>query len=656
MRFCVCLFVLSLVFLAGCRERPVAPPVKDPEPPVVAPEVPNTPDPLPLLERMVLAYQSATSYSDRATLQIIGRMSPPQSEPASWDCVVVLQKSNKLRLEICEGIFVADGEDCFAQIRLLPDQVLHFPAPESWTLETLFHDVHMSDAMELAGLPQSVLCFPPQLVLLFANNPLNTFCPRGAKVEWLEQQPLGAVQCDVIRISHSDGNRILWISRENSILLRLDYQPVGLPVPEGFESIEAIRIEMTDAQFGGDFAPETFQMLQPQDAVRVAQFQSDIQGLPSPEEHHRRLKLMSERDCYRQIDHHVETPAPSENIPPPKGAPETFSLVKEWSQPLLGVSTMALLPGAAPQLIVPYEGNRAAVLDLQGKILNNYSPKGLEESIIMNIRCNVLSDKRRIGILTLDGKFHLFDESFQPIAAQDVGTDKNKAETIRDFTFVPFAGYGNHEEALLLAIQQGSEEDNAPVNCVIRAVDLQGIKIWERLFKGMGMPHQISPATMDNQPCALVSCTAAQNHFLAAALDEESESLVEVPPGRHVIWFHVLDSTIYTLRENTDTGDIHFVGLNEQGKGKWSRLLPPGEYEVEPVYLPKEKKWFIPSPGTEIAVIDQIGNMIDTFSLGIVPTGMISVEVGETTLLIVADGETVSAWKLGPAQPPLKLP
>jgi hypothetical protein len=75
-------------------------------------------------------------------------------------------------------------------------------------------------------------------------------------------------------------------------------------------------------------------------------------------------------------------------------------------------------------------------------------------------------------------------------------------------------------------------------------------------------------------------------------------------------------------------------------------LLPDGEYEVEPVYVASEQKWLVPSPGGGIFVFDLIGNMLETFSLDIIPTGLLCVEVGGETLLIITDGEAVSAWKV----------
>lgn len=594
---------------------------------------------------MITAYQTALSYSDHATVQMIGKMVQPNIESTPRNCTVAFQKPNRLRLEVNEGIFVSDGEYCYAQIRPLPRQVLHFPSPEQWTLEMLFQDVHLDAAMKL-GFPPSVLRFPPQLVLLFANNPLNTFCPKGAKIEWVEQQQIDRTPCDVIRISHSDGNRVLWISRENQALLRLDYQPVGLPVPEGFESIEAIRIEITDARFDGDFVPETFQIIQPQDGMQTDEFLSDTPGLLTPEEHRHRLKLMADSDTYRSTDQQGQTVSPPESLPPLKMTPRSFTVEQVWTQPLVGTDTMVWLPGDTPKLFIPCEGNLVAVLDLKGHVLQKISPEGLlKDSIIMNIQAvSFHSGNRRIGILTLDGDFYLFDESCKPLGTHRVESDATITRKIRDVRFMQHQA----EELLLLGIQQDSVQENAAVHSVLRAVDLQGTERWECPLAGV--PNQVLSAMVNNHDCVLVAWTASEDSILILSPDGTALASAEIPFGRHVIWFRVLDSTIYALLECTETDDLRFVGFQKeegQWKGKWTRSLPAGEYEVEPVYVPSEQKWLISSPSGKIFVFDTVGNEYGTFSLNIVPTGLLCVEVDGETLLIVASGETVSAWKIG---------
>ena len=626
MRFCVVfLILLAVTACVGCWGRPV--PTEPP--PALHPEVStdeSVEDPYVVLDRMVTAYKTAMSYSDHATVRIIGKMSQPDVEPAPWNCIVAFMRPNLLRLHVNGGIVVSDGEDCYAQIRMLPDQVLHFSAPIHWTFETLFQDVHLDAAMAL-GLPRSVLRFPPQLVLLFAHNPLQTLVPRNARVESLEPQQIGEVQCDVVRITHADGSRILWISREDSVLLRMDYQPVGLPVPEGYDSIEAIRIELTDAQFDVDFGPQTFQMFQPQDAVQVAQFHTDMPGLPTQEEHRRRLQLMAYHDSYRLIDQHIETVIAPEQASLSKTLPRTFTLTPVWTQSFIGVNTMALLPDEPRKLLLPYAGNLVAILDVQGNVLQKeIAPEGLDDSIIVNILGN--SDNQRLGILTLDGKFCLFDETFKSLAVYE--------EEIRHFRFIRY----REEELLLLALSG-----------VVRAVDSRGTTRWEYSLEGM--PNQISTAMIENQLRILVSCSASHDSILMLTPDGAALEPVGVPIGWQILWFGHRNSMdadiIYTLWENPDSGDIRFAGLDRTGKSQWSqwsRSLPPGEYEVVPVYVPSENRWLVSTPGGEIWVFDPIGN-VETFSLNVVPTGWLCLEVDGETLLIVADGETVSAWKFG---------
>jgi thiol-disulfide isomerase/thioredoxin len=121
--------------------------------------------------------------------------------------------------------------------------------------------------------PSSVLRFPPQLILLFADDPLKTFLPEGAKAELLESQSVGNVPCDVVKIKHDRGDRVLWISRRNRALLRFDYMVEGLLVAAPFESVRTIRIDMSDAQFDLPVSDEAFMMLQPDNAKQVTEFQ-----------------------------------------------------------------------------------------------------------------------------------------------------------------------------------------------------------------------------------------------------------------------------------------------------------------------------------------------------------------------------------------------
>jgi thiol-disulfide isomerase/thioredoxin len=240
-----------------------------------------------ILNRMVTVYRNAKSYADHGRGLIVGKMTQPDAEPVTWSCTVAIKKPSKLRIECNEGKLVSNGSDCYAQIRALPDQVLRFSTPNPLTFDKLFNDVELDQAMNIV-FPSEILRFPPQLILLFATDPLKTFLPEGATTELLQSQSIGNIPCDVIKIKHERGDRALWISRRNSALLRFDYMVEGLLVAAEFESVRTIRIEMNDAQFDLPIAEEAFQMMQPTNAKQVSEFkpvETEILGknLTNPE-------------------------------------------------------------------------------------------------------------------------------------------------------------------------------------------------------------------------------------------------------------------------------------------------------------------------------------------------------------------------------------
>ena len=340
------------------------------------------------------------------------------------------------------------------------------------------------------------------------------------------------------------------------------------------------------------------------------------------------------------------TATPPEQFPPPKIVPRAFTIEQVWTQPLVGTDTMAWLPGETPKLLVPCEGNLVATLDLKGKVLQKVAPEELlEDSIIMNIQAvNFQTGTQRIGVQTLDGKFYLFDEAWKLIAAYSAESDESITRTIRDARFMQH----HAEERLLLGIQQNSVQENTAVHSVVRAVDLQGAERWEHPLEGA--PHQVSSAMVNGQNCVLVSQTASEDSILILSTDGEALESAVIPFGRRTIWFQVLVATLYALLECADTNDFRFIGFQkEEGlwRGKWTRWLPGGEYEVDPVYVASEQKWLVPLPSGEIFIFDLVGNEYGAFSLNVVPTGLLCVEVDGKTLLIVASGETVSAWKIG---------
>ncbi|MDR2172568.1 MAG: hypothetical protein LBP59_20705 [Planctomycetaceae bacterium] len=231
----------------------------------------NEKNAMEILNNMVKTYRNAKSYADHGRGMIVGKMTQPDAEPVTWSCTVAFKKPDKLRIECNEGKLVSNNNNCYALIRSLPDQVLSFSTPQSFKLDKLFSDVELDQSMNIV-FPSGIIRFPPQLILLFADDPLKTFLPEGSKTELLEPQSIGNIPCDVIKIKHENGDRALWISKRNSALLRFDYMVEGLLVAAEFESVRTIRIDMNDAQLDLPIAEEAFHMLQPINAKKVSEF------------------------------------------------------------------------------------------------------------------------------------------------------------------------------------------------------------------------------------------------------------------------------------------------------------------------------------------------------------------------------------------------
>jgi outer membrane protein assembly factor BamB len=689
----VVLFLGGACLMNGCWNQPARKIEKPPIPPsttspasVITPKKiailtrPDNQTPQQILEKTVAAYKSATSYSDHGEAQIIGKMTDPNSQPAPWFCTVAFQSPNKLRLEIGEGKLVSDGPDCFAQIRPIPDQVLNFPTPKQWTLDILFQDLFLDQAMDV-GLPNTVLRFPPQLVLLFANDPLKTLLPEGSETEILDPQWLGEIPCDVIRVAHSEGNRLLWISRKNHALLRFDYYVEGLPVPSGVESIRLIQINIHDAQFNQEIAPEAFQMQQPQDAKTVSEFrpsrivfktespdENPLDLLPKMwEEHRHELQTMIKKDYFAAV------PSPSENPPnkPPHQNPvdpttpqfpTTFTFKEIWKQPLTGSGDITVIPTGSPTgLLIPCEGNSLAVFDLSGKLQRKIKPDGLlNDELLTLVRTGTdKNGKLYIGVSSTNGNaLHILDDSLkllfsyvpEPKPTQNNPDTATKLkQIITDFRFADIELAGT--PAILLGSMTLDDGNDS-----IRTIDLKGNVIWQN--DSVTSPFQVDSFILDGKR-QVICIDVQKRRSLLAVFDPQGKRLTApmLQENRQVICFNVVGvgnaepSEIAVLHTDMEENDVQFALLEHDGQPVWSRTLPQGDCRnsIEKIIAgdlcgDNEKEWIVSTPSGTIFVFDQSGNMLDTFSFGKPLTGIAVLSEKNRCRLIAADGESV--WAL----------
>jgi hypothetical protein len=678
----------ALPALAGTANQPLQPP--------------DNQTPRQLLEKTAAAYKSAFSYSDHGEVRIIGKMTNPNTEPAPWFCTVAFQSPDKLRLEVNEGKLISDGSDCFAQILPLPNQVLRFPTPKHWSPEVLFQDMFLDQAMDV-GLPDTILRFPPQLILLFADSPLKTLLPEGSETEFLDPQQIGETPCDVIRVVHPEGNRLLWISRTNLALLRFDYYVEGLPVPQGFESIQLIRIDLSDARFDYDIAPEAFQMQQPHDAQPVSEFlpgeiiSQDEKKPENPlavlaqmrEDHRKELRFMSENDYY------AARPAESNRLPEqepvqaaPPQPPATFTLKELWKQPLTGAGnitvmamqkptqkaaqkttdltaelklptalttelTASLTTGSEIRLLVPCEGNSLAIFDLSGKLLQKLKPEGLHnDELLTLIRTGIDGNgKHSIGISSIGGTaVHVFDDSLTPVFSYSPDTAEGSKWGVADFRFLDL--HRNHFPAMIvsvIALDDGKDS--------VRAIDSQGKELWKD--DSIASPFQVDSFLLNGNR-EIVCLEVQKQRSLLSVYDLQGKRLI-LPvqeEGRQILWFHVADmdgdgqSEIGVLHADETEKDVRFAVWDKNHGFRWNQPLPDGDYHksIEQIITgdidgDAVLEWIIPAPNGTVLIFDQNGNILDSFSFGKFLTGLaVAVSEDNKRVLIGADNESVTAF------------
>lgn len=608
--------------------------------------------PLQLLQQTVAVYQSARTYSDHGEIRIIGKMSDPNEEPAPWGCTVCFERPGKLRLEINDGKFVSDGENCFAQIRTLPGQVLFRRTPEHWTLEEIFRDVYFEGAMNL-GIPETILCFAPQLILLFAEEPLKTLLPEDASAELLETQKMGETVCDLIRIKHRSGSWVLWLNRQNHALVRFDYLVEGLAVPEGVESIRQVRIDMPDADFDKNVASEAFLMEQPQDARQVSEFQSPEApelSAQRQEEHQKQLRLMTESGVFAIRPSSKPIEVNQTQRPAPAKMPKTFRLTEKWRQSLAGIENIEVFQ---QEIFIPCEGNLLARIDADGKIIQKIQPKGFQDDELLT-RIRTATDgtgKLHIGASSVSGQtVHLFDEKLMPIPRTAVTSALKEQAVVSDFQFVRFPNGTLAVLSVLLSLD--SEQGDR-----LQLTALDGKELWRD--SSVLSPFLVHTYFFNGKQGALVlSVQEQQSLLLNYDIQGQMRGALPFTAEREILWFSVPDTNdgnddwcIGLIHSDREGKDVRLAGVNFEGTTLWEHPLQPGEYQkpIDQIIIgdllgETGAERLVPLPDGTVFVFARNGTLLDTLSFGRVLTGLGVMKTDSETLLFVADTVGITAY------------
>ncbi|MCL2306182.1 MAG: redoxin domain-containing protein, partial [Planctomycetaceae bacterium] len=221
-----------------------------------------------ILDKMVREYKAAESYGDHG--EFIVELTDKQQEPFSWPCTFAYEKPNLVRMEIADGKMISNGEFFTALIPQLYGQVLRIPAPKVLSIGTLYPDMNLAGAMDLR-IPGDLFWVPPQILLLFAKDPLKTLVPEGSKVSFDKPAWIGETPCDRIKIENSSGTQTFWIDRKTFVLMRIDLPVERFPASEG-RTVARVRLELDNATLNPDIEGEAFTIEYPENLKIVENF------------------------------------------------------------------------------------------------------------------------------------------------------------------------------------------------------------------------------------------------------------------------------------------------------------------------------------------------------------------------------------------------
>ncbi len=245
-----------------------APAAKTPDAPVAPKQLP----PRKILESMVAKYKSATSYADKAELRVQASLgSQKVDQPINF--LVALVRPNKIRMEVYYGTVVCDGKDFWAYSALLPDQVLKLKAPQQLTFQNLFIDEMLSNSIT-QGPTQSFSWVPPQLLLLWAEDPLKTILHQAQEPVLASNKDIDGHPCYGVEITRPEGKHVLWIDTDSFILRRLEYPTEELARElGGGQQLDSASLvaNFRDAQLDAQVNDDAFQF-EPDPAAEVVSF------------------------------------------------------------------------------------------------------------------------------------------------------------------------------------------------------------------------------------------------------------------------------------------------------------------------------------------------------------------------------------------------
>jgi outer membrane lipoprotein-sorting protein len=236
-----------------------------------------------ITERMLKKYREAASYADRATYveQSVLRGEGVEHELPFFQMSLAFQRPNRLRLVFEEAVagsagrkgydIASDGRRLRTAAKEIPDQIQEAEAPATLTAANFVTDPTVREAL----LERELGDVFPQLAMLLNPDGQTPVFPRDSHPRLLDDETLRGRRCWRVASTNPDGTRVLWIDKENDLLVRME-----LPVAGHRRAIDPdnnylnlrVWIDFEDVSFDVPIDAESFELKTPPGARRVTRF------------------------------------------------------------------------------------------------------------------------------------------------------------------------------------------------------------------------------------------------------------------------------------------------------------------------------------------------------------------------------------------------
>ncbi len=168
-----------------------------------------------VLRRMQQAYRDAKSYADNGRLIHRIRQGNERVDD-QVDFSVAFVRPNKLRLHIYQATVVCDGQQLWATIGDLPDQVLKAEAPEALDLADLYERPVLGDVLRGGIVGPSL-----QLGLLLDEDVLPQILEGAEPPRLLSPESVGGANCYRVLLKRPDGDLTFWIDQQTFVVRKV---------------------------------------------------------------------------------------------------------------------------------------------------------------------------------------------------------------------------------------------------------------------------------------------------------------------------------------------------------------------------------------------------------------------------------------------------